>query len=182
MTAQKSPHAPLAEDDPESIQQFASRLALLVGDRSLRGFARDVGISDKMLRQYLAGRSEPTRGVLVSIARAGGHVSLNWLLSGDGDMMRRSGSDGTGAQARPPDVVQHVTQFPQRSETASAPAVAAGKADRWVSAKDEFTAWLNQWWRQATPRERAWLEIQLEAYVPQFVVWRKTLRKRRWQS
>lgn len=50
---------------------------------SLRAFARDVGISDSVLRQYLSGKSEPTRPVLIALASAAG-VDLAWLATGEG--------------------------------------------------------------------------------------------------
>ena len=64
---------------------FAARLKACVGDESLRAFAFKAGISPTALRQYLIGKSEPTRPMLVAIARAAG-VQVAWLATGDGPM------------------------------------------------------------------------------------------------
>ena len=160
----------MSDEATTGVEQFPGRLKLLIGDRSVRSFARDVGISDKMLRQYLAARSEPTRLVLVAIANAAGGVSLDWLITGVGDMSAPTPSSKAGGTDV--SVLENITRFPQ--QRAPITADDTGK----ISAKDEFVAWLNQWWRGASPRERAWLEIQLEAYVPQFVSWRKQLRRK----
>lgn len=152
------------------VDQFSGRLKLLIGDRSVRSFARDVGISDKMLRQYLAAKSEPTRLVLVAIAEAAGGISLDWLILGSGEMSGPSMTAGKSKSSVDPSLSK-ITQFPQQRRPLE-------DSDGNISAKEEFVAWLNQWWRGASTRERAWLEIQLEAYVPQFVSWRKQLRRK----
>ena len=64
---------------------FAARLKACVGDESLRAFAFKAGISPTALRQYLIGKSEPTRPMLVALARAAG-VQVAWLVTGDGPM------------------------------------------------------------------------------------------------
>jgi len=61
---------------------FPKRLLRLVGDSSIRGFARRAGVSDTFLRQCLAGRTEPTRTKLILLARAGG-CSVEWLATGN---------------------------------------------------------------------------------------------------
>lgn len=161
-----------AKDDAPTtgVSQFSARLKLLIGDRSVRSFARDVGISDKMLRQYLAAKSEPTRLVLVAIADAAGGVSLDWLILGTGEM---SGPMAADSKIKPgaDGSLNKISRFPQQRKPLDED---AGN----ISAKEEFVAWLNQWWRGASNRERAWLEIQLEAYIPQFVSWRKQLRRK----
>ncbi|MEO0869591.1 MAG: LexA family transcriptional regulator [Cyanobacteria bacterium J06642_11] len=65
-------------DEPDD---FPSRLKKVVGNKSIRSFARECGFSDTVLRQYLNGNSEPTRPVLLAIARAA-DVSLEWLAAG----------------------------------------------------------------------------------------------------
>lgn len=61
---------------------FAQRLDYLIrrlhGHRGASAFARQSGIGDSTLRNYLSGRSQPTLDNLVAIAEAGG-VSLEWL-------------------------------------------------------------------------------------------------------
>ncbi|EKV01603.1 putative transcriptional regulator [Leptolyngbya sp. PCC 7375] len=68
-------------DEPDG---FPSRLKQAMGTKSIRGFARECGFSDTVLRQYLSGQSEPTRPVLLAIARAA-DVSLEWLAAGQGE-------------------------------------------------------------------------------------------------
>lgn len=64
---------------------FPARLATLIGESSVRAFARRAGVSDTFLRQCLAGRTEPTRTKLLAIARAGS-ASVEWLATGRGPM------------------------------------------------------------------------------------------------
>jgi phage repressor protein C with HTH and peptisase S24 domain len=68
--------------DATEVDQFPVRLKQAVGDKSIRGFARDCGFSDTVLRQYLNGQSEPTRPALLAIARTA-QVSVEWLATGE---------------------------------------------------------------------------------------------------
>jgi len=77
---------------------FPARLLQLVGDSSIRGFARRAGVSDTFLRQCLAGRTEPTRTKLILLARAGG-CSVEWLATGN---LSGGGPDGIQVAERPP--------------------------------------------------------------------------------
>jgi phage repressor protein C with HTH and peptisase S24 domain len=70
-----------AQADAKEVDQFPARLKQAVGDKSIRGFARDCGFSDTVLRQYLNGQSEPTRPALLAIARTA-QVSVEWLATG----------------------------------------------------------------------------------------------------
>lgn len=70
-----------AQADAKDVDQFPVRLKQAVGDKSIRGFARDCGFSDTVLRQYLNGQSEPTRPALLAIARIA-KVSVEWLATG----------------------------------------------------------------------------------------------------
>lgn len=56
---------------------FAARLQALIGDGSVSAFARKVGLSDSLVRRYLAG-AEPGLGRALQIARAT-NSSLEWL-------------------------------------------------------------------------------------------------------
>lgn len=67
----------------EEREEFIKRLEAIIGERSLRSFAKKAEISDGALRQYLSGKSEPTRPVLIKLAIAG-DVDLNWLATGVG--------------------------------------------------------------------------------------------------
>ncbi|NJD39494.1 MAG: helix-turn-helix transcriptional regulator [Geobacter sp.] len=66
---------------------FPSRLQQVVGERSVRSFASDCGMSDTVVRQYLSGKSEPTRPAIIAIARVSG-CSIDWLMTGEGKMRR----------------------------------------------------------------------------------------------
>lgn len=70
-----------AQADATAIDQFPARLKQAVGNNSVRGFARECGFSDTVLRQYLNGQSEPTRPALLAIARTA-KVSVEWLATG----------------------------------------------------------------------------------------------------
>lgn len=67
--------------DAADADNFPTRLKEAIGSNSIRGFARNCGFSDTVLRQYLSGQSEPTRPALLAIARAA-EVSLEWLATG----------------------------------------------------------------------------------------------------
>lgn len=64
-------------------ESFGERLRLLIGDISVRHFARLCGMSESAVRQYLTGRSEPNMSALTGIARAAG-VRIDWLVTGNG--------------------------------------------------------------------------------------------------
>lgn len=65
----------------EEIGRFPDRLKEAISGKSVRAFARETGLSDTVLRQYLAGQSEPTRPALIVIARAA-NVGVEWLATG----------------------------------------------------------------------------------------------------
>ena len=73
----------------QSSEGFPSRLAALIGDSSVRAFARKAGVSDTFLRQCLAGRTEPTRTKLIALAGAGGS-NVEWLATGHGSRNGRN--------------------------------------------------------------------------------------------
>ena len=77
----------------DATQGFPERLASVIGERSVRAFARSAGVSDTFLRQCLAGRTEPTRTKLIAIARAG-DTTVEWLATGQG---RRGGATGAAS-------------------------------------------------------------------------------------
>lgn len=77
----EDPATPGTSDTPAST--FPARLADVIGNSSVRAFARRASVSDTFLRQCLAGRTEPTRTKLLAIAEAGG-VSVEWLATGQG--------------------------------------------------------------------------------------------------
>lgn len=71
------------DDDERHSDDFPQRLGKLIGDSSVRAFARKAGVSDTFLRQCLAGRTEPTRTKLMALARAG-ETTVEWLATGGG--------------------------------------------------------------------------------------------------
>lgn len=75
----------LSEEDARREDDFPVRLKRMIGDRSVRSFSRDCGISETVLRKYLRGDSEPTRSRLLALARTG-RASLEWLATGTGPM------------------------------------------------------------------------------------------------
>jgi hypothetical protein len=64
--------------DPAEQALFRARLRDALNGRSVNSFAKQVPV-----RQYLIGESEPTRPVVLAIARAAG-VSPSWLAFGIG--------------------------------------------------------------------------------------------------
>lgn len=71
------------DDNGNRSDDFPGRLGKLIGDSSVRAFARKAGVSDTFLRQCLAGRTEPTRTKLLALARAG-ETTVEWLATGGG--------------------------------------------------------------------------------------------------
>jgi phage repressor protein C with HTH and peptisase S24 domain/transcriptional regulator with XRE-family HTH domain len=67
------------------VGRFPDRLRKAIGSRSVRSFAAECGLSDTVLRQYLSGKSEPSRIALIAIAREA-QVRIEWLISGSGKM------------------------------------------------------------------------------------------------
>ena len=65
---------------------FQQRLRSLIGSRTVSGFAREVGLSESLIRKYLQG-SEPTLSKARQIAR-NCDVSIDWL-AGDQSPARR---------------------------------------------------------------------------------------------
>ncbi len=76
------------EEYPEKakIEGFPARLKIAIGDKSVRSFAKEAGLSPTVLHKYLAGQSEPTRLALIAMAKTA-RVGLNWLASGDGSII-----------------------------------------------------------------------------------------------
>ncbi len=56
---------------------FQNRLRSLIGNQTVSGFAREVGLSESLIRKYLQG-SEPTLSKARQIAR-NCDVSIDWL-------------------------------------------------------------------------------------------------------
>lgn len=70
---------------------FVARLRILVDEhKSIRAFAGKVGVGDSVIRKYLDG-SSPSIDKAAAIA-AGSGVSLEWLITGQGEMRPPVGS------------------------------------------------------------------------------------------
>lgn len=80
----KAPPGPSGPEVPGTIGEigrFPDRLKQAIGGKSIRAFARETGLSETVLRQYLTGQSEPTRPALIVIARTAS-VNVAWLATG----------------------------------------------------------------------------------------------------
>lgn len=67
---------------------FAQRLATLIGEESISGFARRVDVSEALIRKYLKG-SEPSLTKANQIAMRA-NCSLEWLATGCGYLYRQA--------------------------------------------------------------------------------------------
>lgn len=76
---------PAAEATPND---FQTRLRSLIGEQSTSAFARKVGLSESLIRKYLAG-SEPSLSKANQIAQRA-NVSLEWLATGQGYLYRQA--------------------------------------------------------------------------------------------
>ncbi len=62
---------------------FAYRLKVLIGDDSIRQFAKKCNVHESTIRTYLSGGKTPRMEHLISIATACG-VTVDWLTTGKG--------------------------------------------------------------------------------------------------
>lgn len=77
---------------------FHDRLRALVGDQSIREYAKRLGVNYQTVANYLTGTTEPNRAVLDRIAQLHG-VRLDWLVAGRGPM--RDGAETADPAAAP---------------------------------------------------------------------------------
>lgn len=75
------------ETETHGLRQFPERLRLSLAGRSIRGFAKDCGLSEGVLRSYLRGDTYPSLDRLEAIALAA-DVNDGWLATGVGTMKR----------------------------------------------------------------------------------------------
>ena len=61
---------------------FSERLRKAIGEKSIRQFANECGISYGAMHKYFTGATQPTLDNLVTLARTTG-VSLSWLATGE---------------------------------------------------------------------------------------------------
>ena len=84
---------------PQEVECFVKRLEELASDvGSASALARAAGISQSGLSRYLHG-GEPTRPVLIAIARAAG-VNLLWLMTGEPPKRAGEANDNDGGSAQ----------------------------------------------------------------------------------
>jgi transcriptional regulator with XRE-family HTH domain len=65
---------------------FTERLRAIIGTHSQRAFAREIGLSSGTISKYLAGLIEPSRPILIAMAKGAG-VEVGWLATGEGPML-----------------------------------------------------------------------------------------------
>lgn len=80
--ASKSDNYESHERSPD-LSLFAARVREVVGETSVRAFAREAQIDEKSLRKYLEGTGEPGLANLRRLAARGG-VTVEWLATGEG--------------------------------------------------------------------------------------------------
>lgn len=84
LKAECSGDGALSSSNPEHESgKFSERLREAIGAQSVLAFSKECGISDSLIRKYLAG-SLPGTDNLVSMARAA-KVSIAWLAAGEGE-------------------------------------------------------------------------------------------------
>lgn len=75
------------QSSEDELRRFGERVTKVVGPAPVRAFAREAGIDEKSLRQYMHGQTEPSRKALIGIARAR-EISVEWLATGEGEWKR----------------------------------------------------------------------------------------------
>ena len=116
---------------------FPARLEALIGDMSVRAFARKAGVSDTFLRQCLAGRTEPTRTKLLAIAEAGG-TTVEWIATG-----RAEANDPPAIAERSPidrELLESIIEIAEQVLEDAGSRLAAGRKARLISALYEMHA------------------------------------------
>lgn len=93
--------------------KFSERLREAIGSQSVLAFSKSCGISDSLVRKYLAG-SLPGTDNLVLMAKAAG-VSIAWLAAGEG----ASSAQGLPVQRDEDDVYAYVPLYDARCSAGS---------------------------------------------------------------
>jgi hypothetical protein len=99
---------------------LSERIAILLGDRSIRSFAADVGVPEATVRHYLRGRMPPADFIAALCVQTG--ASSWWLLTGEGPM--HAAPPATPAAQADPDLA--------RAQAALARIRAAGDERCWT--------------------------------------------------
>ncbi|BFM49785.1 XRE family transcriptional regulator [Marinomonas sp. THO17] len=74
----------------EAINCFPHRLKQTIGNTSIRTFAKKCGVSEAVVRNYLAGKTFPSLDKLALMAEVG-EKSLEWLCSGSSNYLSGEG-------------------------------------------------------------------------------------------
>lgn len=90
------------------MSDFATRLKELMGERSISGFARQVELSESLIRKYLNG-SDPSLSKANQIAQKA-NCSLEWLATGCGYQYRQAEVVDMGALERSISMVMQLCQ------------------------------------------------------------------------
>jgi len=72
-------------------------------------------------------------------------IDTNWFLTGEGEKYKKAAVSGT--QDKP-----NLTKLPDIPI-------------------EKIKMWLDEFWRDATPREQAWLEVEFERMFPEYKAW-----------
>ncbi len=132
---------------------FPERLRQIMEGKSIRAFARLCGLSEGVVRQYLAGNSEPTRPALIAAARTAG-VLVEWLATGNGPPR---------LEAQPASSPTGYAHLPMLSFDATADAVGASARLRRGVAFEE--AWVRGFLQTDPSSLVVWL-VQGDAMAP----------------
>jgi len=130
----------------DRLSEVMNRFGYTVKDLSERS-----GIPYRSCLNYVNGEREPNAEALRALsARLG--VNLNWLLTEQGYMTLRD-----------EEVVRKKGQTASKSDVVSLE----------DAPKERIKAWLDEWWANASPRQRTWLEVQAEHCFGDYVEWLK---------
>lgn len=93
-------------------------------------------------------------------------LSLDWLLTGEGSMLRESAAAeaeaGTVETAARPDDAAQIAEVEPHWRVA----LATGAEDADFDRRLNFLEWLLDWWEAVGPEDRAWLNGQLRRHIP----------------
>ncbi len=79
---------------PNRDREFCERVAEVVSDSGgPLALARSCGLSERVIRKWAAGESDPSRENLLKLAK-GGNVCLLWLATGEGLKRGKTGAEG----------------------------------------------------------------------------------------
>ena len=81
----------IQEVAPSDVSGFSERMrTLMATQKSVNSFAKNAGVTEGAIRNYLRGGVKPSQKVLEAIARTAG-VSVRWLATGEGEQAPAAG-------------------------------------------------------------------------------------------